>query len=181
MISAVALVANRSAIIFCLTESYRRGSHLSRQPSRERARLRAPGHSEGENTLSKIVKSARRSRAGKRRKRLAPARGGFNPSFHAATPATAPTAPVSKTADRDARILRSALLLHPEQFHMLLLRKAEVCAITGLSYTTIYELSKRDKFPRARKVGATNRWLASEVIEWRNALPVRQGKRGTAS
>lgn len=48
-----------------------------------------------------------------------------------------------------------------------------VCAMLGLGQTTIYEKLKRDpSFPKPKRVTSrANRWLQSEVLAWRNALP----------
>jgi predicted DNA-binding transcriptional regulator AlpA len=66
-----------------------------------------------------------------------------------------------------------------------LLTKADVCAITGTSFVTIWRWMQRGQFPRARVVGsgATARalWLASEIDEWLASLPVKHLKGDTAA
>ena len=49
----------------------------------------------------------------------------------------------------------------------VLLRVADVCAITGLSVPTIYRLMSRNRFPRPLKITGTARaWKLSEVMAW---------------
>jgi len=49
----------------------------------------------------------------------------------------------------------------------ILLRAADVCAITGLSVPTIYRLMSRGEFPRPLKITGTARaWRLSEITAW---------------
>ncbi|HEV3158529.1 MAG TPA: AlpA family phage regulatory protein [Xanthobacteraceae bacterium] len=58
-----------------------------------------------------------------------------------------------------------------------LLDKAEVCAIAGVTFPTIWAWMRKGKFPRARiAAGGDNSksvWLSTEVEQWLAALPVR--------
>ena len=54
-----------------------------------------------------------------------------------------------------------------------LLPKAEVLAITGLSYPTIWSWMRLGKFPRSKVVGGRSMWLASELNAWLVSLPTR--------
>lgn len=48
-----------------------------------------------------------------------------------------------------------------------ILRKREVCKLTGLSYSTIYRLERMDRFPARRKLGDwAVGWLLSEIEDW---------------
>jgi predicted DNA-binding transcriptional regulator AlpA len=64
----------------------------------------------------------------------------------------------------------------PEQLDRLV-DKAEVLAITGRSFPTIWQWMIDGKFPRNRHVGhgpaGKSMWLASEIAAWMAALPVR--------
>ena len=45
-----------------------------------------------------------------------------------------------------------------------------VAKLTTLSPSTIYELARRDKFPKQRKIGAQRVvWVRSEVVDWIDA------------
>ncbi|MGA8649997.1 MAG: AlpA family phage regulatory protein [Xanthobacteraceae bacterium] len=59
-----------------------------------------------------------------------------------------------------------------------LLSKAEVLAITGYSFPTLWELMRADppKFPRARSIGGSKNggravWLSDEIEAWMRDLP----------
>jgi prophage regulatory protein len=54
----------------------------------------------------------------------------------------------------------------------ILLKRAEVVELTGMCYTTIYNLEKRGEFPARRKL-STGRvaWLRHEVESWIMAAP----------
>lgn len=54
-----------------------------------------------------------------------------------------------------------------------LLSKAEVMAITGRSYPTIWKWMRDGKFPRSRIVGDQSMWRSDEVYQWRDTLPLR--------
>ena len=48
-----------------------------------------------------------------------------------------------------------------------ILRRRQVCDLTGLSYSTIYRLEREGEFPQRRRLGPnTVGWLASEVETW---------------
>ena len=48
-----------------------------------------------------------------------------------------------------------------------MLRRNEVCAVTGLCYTTIFNMEKVGKFPSRRRISASRvGWLNSEVQRW---------------
>ena len=57
-----------------------------------------------------------------------------------------------------------------------LLSKAEVLAITNVSYPTVWSWMRAGAFPRSRVVGGKSMWLSSEVEAWLAALPVRRLK-----
>ena len=58
-----------------------------------------------------------------------------------------------------------------------LLKAPQVSEITTLSVATIYEMAKKDEFPRARKVrGDRVAWLYSDVQDWMEALPVKESR-----
>lgn len=53
------------------------------------------------------------------------------------------------------------------------LRRPDVCGLTGLSYSTIYRLERRGDFPRRRRLGPNAvGWLAAEVNRWIEARAV---------
>jgi predicted DNA-binding transcriptional regulator AlpA len=54
-----------------------------------------------------------------------------------------------------------------------LLSKAEVCAITGLSFPTLWKWMRQGAFPRSRVVGGHSKWLSTEVDAWLANLTVR--------
>ena len=58
-----------------------------------------------------------------------------------------------------------------------LLDKAEVCAIAGVTFPTIWAWMRKGKFPRARIAASGDNsksvWLSTEVEQWLAALPVR--------
>ena len=47
-----------------------------------------------------------------------------------------------------------------------MLTRAEVCALTNLSYPKIWALIRSGHFPRARQVGRMTRWFSDEIAEW---------------
>jgi predicted DNA-binding transcriptional regulator AlpA len=57
-----------------------------------------------------------------------------------------------------------------------LIAKADVLAITGKSYKTIWTWMQAGKFPRSRVVGGRVMWLSGEIDAWLNALPVQRLK-----
>jgi len=61
----------------------------------------------------------------------------------------------------------------------LILRKSEVISLTGLSCSTIDRLERDGAFPRRRQIGPMAvGWLASELDEWANNLPVARTDKG---
>jgi predicted DNA-binding transcriptional regulator AlpA len=64
----------------------------------------------------------------------------------------------------------------PALRHLQLLNRHEVVAVTGVSYPTVWAWMRKGKFPHPRIVGGKSAWLASEVQEWIDALPVRKLK-----
>src|SRR5215510_12923596 len=54
-----------------------------------------------------------------------------------------------------------------------LLDKAQVCAITNVTYPTLWTWMRSGRFPRARIVGGKSMWLSDEVEAWLATLPVR--------
>jgi predicted DNA-binding transcriptional regulator AlpA len=54
-----------------------------------------------------------------------------------------------------------------------LLDKAEILAITGVTYPTIWAWMRAGKFPRARIAGGKSMWLSSEIDAWLAGLQVR--------
>jgi predicted DNA-binding transcriptional regulator AlpA len=54
--------------------------------------------------------------------------------------------------------------------------KAEVLAITGVTFPTIWSWMRNGTFPRSRVVGGKSMWFSSEIEAWLAALPVRQLK-----
>lgn len=63
------------------------------------------------------------------------------------------------------------------------LRIADVCRVTGLPQSTIYEMAARGAFPKQvrlspRAVG----WLESEILEWQQArIADRDGQHGVVN
>src|SRR5262245_5546286 len=70
-----------------------------------------------------------------------------------------------------ARVKAATLLATPGIVRLL--DKHEVCAITGVTYPTIWEWMRKDKFPRSREVGGRSMWVSTEIEAWLAALPVR--------
>jgi predicted DNA-binding transcriptional regulator AlpA len=66
-----------------------------------------------------------------------------------------------------------------------LLYKADIVAITGATYVTIWRWMQQGKFPRSRTVGASATskavWLASEVDQWLASLPLKRLKGDAAA
>lgn len=55
-----------------------------------------------------------------------------------------------------------------------ILRRAAVCAATGLSYSTIYRLERAGQFPVRRQLSThTVGWLRDEVQTWITERQVR--------
>jgi predicted DNA-binding transcriptional regulator AlpA len=57
-----------------------------------------------------------------------------------------------------------------------LLSKPEVIELTGRSFPTIWNWMINNKFPRARDCNGRPVWIAAEVDDWINALPIRRLK-----
>jgi predicted DNA-binding transcriptional regulator AlpA len=63
-----------------------------------------------------------------------------------------------------------------------LLSKAEVLALTGVTYPCLWEWMRADppRFPRSRVIGrggnSKSVWLSSEIDDWMQRLPVRRLK-----
>ena len=57
-----------------------------------------------------------------------------------------------------------------------LLSKHEVMDITGKSYPTLWSWMTKGTFPKPVVCGHENRWIASEVAAWIQALPRRRLK-----
>jgi prophage regulatory protein len=52
-----------------------------------------------------------------------------------------------------------------------IMKRQEVCAVTGLCYTSIYNKEKVGEFPSRRKLGARSvGWIRQEVEDWINDL-----------
>jgi predicted DNA-binding transcriptional regulator AlpA len=54
-----------------------------------------------------------------------------------------------------------------------LLSKAEVLAIAGVTYPSLWAWMRAGKFPRSRIVVGRSMWLSTEINEWLAGLPVR--------
>ena len=75
-------------------------------------------------------------------------------------------------ADRDDIETRA----HPPRAPPLgvrLLGKAEICAITGVSFVTVWGWMRAGKFPLARICGGKSKWLSTEIERWITELPLR--------
>ena len=57
----------------------------------------------------------------------------------------------------------------------LLLRIEQVCHLTGLGRTMIYELISRGQLPAPIKLGRASRWPAREIEEWIRLVVLRRG------
>lgn len=55
----------------------------------------------------------------------------------------------------------------PESPRLVVLRLPEVCKMTGLCRSTIYEMEANERFPRRIKVGVRSvGWIDQEVQDW---------------
>jgi predicted DNA-binding transcriptional regulator AlpA len=54
-----------------------------------------------------------------------------------------------------------------------LLSKAEILAITGVTFPTVWAWMRAGTFPRSRVVGGKSMWLSSEIEQWLMELPLR--------
>jgi len=51
--------------------------------------------------------------------------------------------------------------------NVTIIRRPEVCRLTGLSYSTIYRLERAGRFPQRRRLGEHSvGWLRDEVETW---------------
>ena len=57
-----------------------------------------------------------------------------------------------------------------------LLDKAEILAITGVTFPTVWTWMRAGKFPRSRVAGGKSIWRSDEVEAWLDTLPVRKLK-----
>jgi predicted DNA-binding transcriptional regulator AlpA len=57
-----------------------------------------------------------------------------------------------------------------------LLSKAEVLAITGVTFPTVWTWMRNGTFPRSRIVGGKSMWFSTEVSAWLAELPIRRLK-----
>jgi predicted DNA-binding transcriptional regulator AlpA len=57
-----------------------------------------------------------------------------------------------------------------------LLSKSDVCALTGVSFPTLWLWMQAGTFPRSRVVGGKSKWLSTEIDAWLAALPTRRLK-----
>ena len=57
-----------------------------------------------------------------------------------------------------------------------IIRKSEVCRITGLSASTIDRREREGDFPRRRRLGRSSvGWIADEIDAWISARPLVEG------
>jgi predicted DNA-binding transcriptional regulator AlpA len=54
-----------------------------------------------------------------------------------------------------------------------LMSKAEVLAVIGVTYPTIWLWMREQRFPRSRVVGGRVKWRSDEIEKWLVELPVR--------
>lgn len=50
------------------------------------------------------------------------------------------------------------------------LKRAQVLSRTGLGKSNLFEKIRKGEFPPPVKVGASSRWVESEVTEWQKAI-----------
>jgi predicted DNA-binding transcriptional regulator AlpA len=60
---------------------------------------------------------------------------------------------------------------HAPRVHLL--DKADVLAITGVTFPTVWSWMRKGKFPRSRIAGGKSFWRSDEVEQWLADLPVR--------
>lgn len=52
-----------------------------------------------------------------------------------------------------------------------MLKRSDVCKVTGLCYTTIYNLEKKGQFPARRKLSPGRvAWVYDEIVSWLEEL-----------
>lgn len=73
-----------------------------------------------------------------------------------------------------SRAKAAALLAAPTTVRLI--DKHEVCALTGVTFPTLWAWQRAGIFPRARVVVGKSMWLSSEVEAWMAALPPRKLK-----
>jgi predicted DNA-binding transcriptional regulator AlpA len=69
------------------------------------------------------------------------------------------------------RAKAAALLASPGVVRLL--DRHEVCAITGVTYPSLWTWMRAGTFPRSRIVGGKSKWRSDEIEAWIAALPVR--------
>jgi prophage regulatory protein len=78
---------------------------------------------------------------------------------------------------RRAQQLRSPLFETPlvtaEDGPPRLVSRAEVCALVGVSYPTLWQMMREGRFPRSRVVGGKSMWISTELTAWLAGLEVR--------
>ena len=57
-----------------------------------------------------------------------------------------------------------------------LLTKAEVLAVVGVTYPSVWAWMRNGSFPRSRVVGGRSMWRSDEIDAWLAGLPVRRLK-----
>ena len=54
----------------------------------------------------------------------------------------------------------------------LMMRRAEVLQYVGISHQTLYELMRREEFPRSVKIGPGSvRWRKDQIDKWLESRP----------
>jgi predicted DNA-binding transcriptional regulator AlpA len=76
-------------------------------------------------------------------------------------------------ADQPTRDEHESKRVHAARAPPRLIPKAEVLAITRVSYPTIWAWMRERRLPRSRIVGGKSMWLSSEIEAWLEHLPVR--------
>jgi predicted DNA-binding transcriptional regulator AlpA len=76
-----------------------------------------------------------------------------------------------RKSHRDERIAEAQQLIADGPRFMT---RAEVCAITSLTYPAIWKKMQKDEFPRSREIcpGRVG-WLSTEITDWLNNRPQR--------
>jgi predicted DNA-binding transcriptional regulator AlpA len=95
-----------------------------------------------------------------------------------------PRGPPRSKNDQTSRRLRqkkfddkvAALRAACEPLGVRLMNKAEVCAVAGCTFPSLWVWMREGSFPRSRIVHGKSMWLSSEIEEWLANLPVRQLK-----
>jgi predicted DNA-binding transcriptional regulator AlpA len=80
----------------------------------------------------------------------------------------------SKSSKRTSALIeRAAAFKDADLPTIRLLSKAEVMAISGLSFPSIWAWMRDGRFPRSRVVGGKSMWRSDEIDAWLAGLPVR--------